>query len=149
MGGALPFTPAQERFRRFHALLEWMPNDIPPSGPWRGYYLYGHGGQKHRMRLNLTFTADGKIQGDGVDDVAPFRVHGQFNCGTSTASWRKAYIGMHSVEYSGVYCQQSICGDWSLIRLAGGFWIWPRSLKQSYSAEEQTELEQLFALNIR
>jgi hypothetical protein len=101
------------------------------------------------MRLNLTFTADGKIQGDGVDDVAPFLVHGRFDCGMSAASWRKAYIGMHTVEYSGVYCQRSICGDWTLIRLTGGFWIWPRSLKQTEFAEEQTELEQPLALNIR
>ena len=126
-----------------------MPNDIPPSGPWKGYYLYDHGGQKHRMRLNLTFSGEGKIHGEGVDDVAPFMIHGRFDFGKSTASWAKAYVGMHTVEYSGIYCQRSICGDWTLARITGGFWIWPRSRKQTEFAEEQAELEQLFALNVR
>ena len=126
-----------------------MPNDIPPSGPWKGYYLYEHGGQKHRMRLNLTFTAEGKIHGEGVDDVAPFLINGRFDFGKSAVSWAKAYVGMHTVEYSGIYCQRSICGDWALARIGGGFWIWPGSLKQSESAEEQAELEQLLALTVR
>ena len=32
----------------------------------------------------------------------------------SAARWTKAYVGMHSVEYSGFYCGQVICGDWTL-----------------------------------
>jgi hypothetical protein len=32
---------------------------------------------------------------------------------------------MHSVEYSGFYCGQVICGDWTLALATGGFWIWP------------------------
>jgi hypothetical protein len=87
-----------------------MKNGIPPSGLWRGYYLYGHGGLKHRMSLNLAFISDGKIEGEGVDDIALFAIDGGFDCATSPANWIKAYVGMHRVEYSGVYCQRAICG---------------------------------------
>jgi len=48
-----------------------MLDDLPPSGAWAGYYLYEHTDFRHRMRLNLTFTVDGSIHGDGVDDIAP------------------------------------------------------------------------------
>ena len=123
-----------------------MLNDVPPSGPWRGYYLYGHGGPKHRMRLSLTFMLDGKIEGEGVDDIAPFAIDGRFDCVTSTANWTKAYVGMHRVEYFGVYCQRAICGDWSLSGSTGGFWIWPGSIEQSEFAEEQEGLDQRLEL---
>jgi len=123
-----------------------MPNDIPPSGPWRGYYFYGHGGLKHRMRLHLIFVGDGKIEGDGIDDVARFVIAGRFDCSTSQANWTKAYRGMHKVEYAGVYCRHTICGDWTLARLTGGFWIWPDSLAQSEFAEEAMETERHLAL---
>src|SRR5580693_2125319 len=100
-------------------------NDIPPSGSWRGYYLYGHG-LKHRMNLNLTFMIDGRIEGEGADDIAQFAIDGRFDCEASTATWTKAYVGMHTVEYSGIYCQRTICGDWYLGAATGGFWIWPQ-----------------------
>ena len=119
-----------------------MPDDLPPSGSWAGYYLYGYGGPKHRMRLNLSFSVDGKIAGDGIDDIAPFVVDGQFDGASSHASWTKTYFGMHSVAYSGIYCQRAICGDWTLVGSSGGFWIWPRSAAQTEFAEEQEEIKQ-------
>jgi len=119
-----------------------MLNDIPPSGPWTGYYLYGHGGLKHYMRLSLVFTPDGKIRGEGVDDVAPFVIDGFFNGATSEASWTKAYVGRHSVKYSGIYSQRAICGDWTLGRLTGGFWIWPGVVAESQKVVTPTELEE-------
>jgi len=115
-------------------------SDIPPSGPWVGYYLYGHGGPRHRMKLGLVFTGDGKIQGDGVDDVARFVVDGFFNGATSQAIWTKAYVGMHKVEYAGFYAQRAICGDWTIARFTGGFWIWPEAFGQSDEAAAQIEL---------
>jgi hypothetical protein len=119
-----------------------MLNDIPPSGLWTGYYLYGHGGPKHHMRLGLVFTPDGKICGKGVDDVALFVIDGLFNSVTSEANWTKAYVGMHSVQYSGIYSQRAICGDWTLIQVTGGFWIWPDVVAQSEKVVAQTELEE-------
>jgi hypothetical protein len=115
-----------------------MPNERPPSGAWAGYYLYAHSETRHRMRLSLTFMMDGSIHGEGIDDVAPFVIEGRFDGASSAAYWTKAYVGMHSVEYSGLYCQRVICGDWTLARATGGFWIWPGNLDQS--AEEQAEV---------
>jgi hypothetical protein len=113
-----------------------MPDEIPPSGPWSGYYLYGHEGRKHHMRLGLAFTPDGKILGDGVDDIAPFVIDGSFNGATGEANWTKAYVGLHTVYYSGIYSRRSICGNWTLGLLTGGFWIWP----ESEEVMEQMEL---------
>ena len=90
-----------------------MVNALPPPGAWTGYYLYAHSGLRHRMRLNLTFTMDGSIHVEGIDDIAPFVIQGRFDCVMSAARWTKAYVGMHSVEYSGFYCGQVICGDWT------------------------------------
>jgi len=118
-----------------------MLDDIPPSGPWTGYYLYGHDGPKHRMRMSLEFTPDGKIRGEGVDDIARFVIDGRLNGATSEANWTKTYVGMHSVEYSGIYSQRTICGNWTLIQFTGGFWIWPEVVAQSERAGAQAELE--------
>ncbi len=119
-----------------------MPRELPPSGGWKGYYLYGHGGLKHGMRLTLTFSPGGPIDGDGVDDIAPFTIHGRFDPASSQATWTKTYAGMHTVEYSGIYCGRTICGDWALGRATGGFWIWPDSLSQSDFTEVETGIEQ-------
>jgi len=119
-----------------------MLNDIPPSGPWTGYYLYGHAGRKHYMRLGLVFTPDGRIRGEGMDDVAPFVIDGLFNGVTREASWTKAYVRRHTVQYFGIYSQRAICGDWTLGILTGDFWIWPDVVPQSEKVVEQTEFEE-------
>jgi hypothetical protein len=95
------------------------------------------------------FMRDGTIEGEGVDDIAPFAIEGRFDCATSMANWTKAYVGMHRVEYFGVYCQGAICGDWSLSGSTGGFWIWPGSVGQSEFAEEQEEFDQRQASRYR
>ena len=118
-----------------------MLNGIPPSGRWKGYYLYSHDGMKHNMSLHLMFAIDGRIDGEGIDDIAPFAITGRFDGATSQASWLKAYRGMHTVQYSGTYCQPSICGDWTLGHFAGGFWIWPSSLSESEFSETLVELD--------
>jgi ABC-type taurine transport system substrate-binding protein len=118
-----------------------MLNGIPPSGRWKGYYLYSYAGVKHQMSLDLTFANDGRLDGDGIDDIAPFIITGHFDCATSQARWLKAYRGMHTVQYTGAYCPPSICGDWILGDIAGGFWIWPSSLSESELSETVVELE--------
>src|SRR5580658_9870535 len=75
-----------------------MANELPPSGGWAGYYLYGHGGSRHCMKLTLTFAANGAIDGDGLDDIATFVITGRFDVVTSAACWTKAYVRMHTVE---------------------------------------------------
>jgi len=112
---------------------------LPPSGPWSGYYHYPDSVAKHRMKLGLAFAPDGRIEGEGIDDIAPFIISGFFDIETCEASWTKNYIGMHRVEYRGVYDGRSICGEWTIIA-SGGFWIWPSGLKESERL--QMELEQ-------
>jgi hypothetical protein len=111
---------------------------LPPSGPWSGYYHYAHDTAKHRMKLGLTFALDGKIHGEGIDDLAEFIITGFFDIRTNQASWTKAYIGMHRVEYRGLYDGRSICGEWTLV-VSGGFWIWPSGLEESERLRAELE----------
>src|SRR5215813_13107915 len=124
----------------------YMPDDaavilLPPSGAWSGYYLYPDIDFKHRMNMNLAFTQDGKIDGDGIDDVAPFKIHGLFHRGANQAAWTKSYIGLHKVEYSGLYDGRSICGNWNIGRSSGGFWIWPSALSEGEWVTASVEIE--------
>ena len=97
------------------------------------------------MKLRLTFSRNGRISGDGIDDIAPFAIDGVFESGSSKAGWTKAYIGMHSVEYNGLYDGPSICGNWTLGIGSGGFWIWPSSLEaqEGEAIEVQEPIEML------
>jgi len=112
---------------------------LPPSGPWSGYYLYGYAGSKHRMSLGLVFSREGKIWGEGIDDIAPFTISGTFDGATNQADWTKSYVGMHSVEYRGFYDQRSICGTWILAMSSGAFWIWPNGMRQSEDVGVEVE----------
>ena len=93
------------------------------------------------MHLLLTFTADGCIEGEGIDDIARFLIDGSFDHVISGARWLKRYVGMHTVAYSGLYCGGTICGDWHLGLATGGFWISPCSTAQSEFAHEEDEAE--------
>jgi hypothetical protein len=119
-----------------------MATEIPPSGRWKGYYLYGDAGFQHRMDMHLTFSLDGRIDGEGIDDVARFTMSGVFDAASSQARWTKAYIGMHTVEYAGLYCGKSICGEWTLGGGTGGFWIWPASLADAESSGAAMGIEE-------
>jgi hypothetical protein len=91
------------------------------------------------MRLGLIFTPDGKILGDGIDDIAPFTIDGVFDPATNLAHWTKSYIGMHRVEYRGRYDGRSISGDWTLAGRSGGFQIWPEALEEGERSEAEVE----------
>jgi len=122
---------------------------VPPSGPWTGYYFYGNGGPKHRMNLTLFFAPDGRISGEGIDDIAAFAIDGFFDAVGNQADWTKSYIGKHSVKYHGLYDQRSICGNWTLVLGSGGFWIWPAGLEaeEGETAEVEEPIEAVPALS--
>ena len=105
-----------------------MPKNLPPSGPWTGYYLYPHTVLRHRMQMSLTFSLDGHIGGEGVDDIGQFVIGGTFDPGSGHASWIKQYVGRHKVDYAGVYNGRAICGHWTIRSTSDGFWIWPEVL---------------------
>ena len=97
----------------------------PPSGPWRGYYLYAPGGRPHDQRMDLSFVG-GIVTGNGRDDIGAFDIAGGYSTDSSLVSWLKAYRGAHSVSYRGYYEKGAIFGGWKIdSQCHGGFKIWP------------------------
>ena len=93
------------------------------------------------MKLQLTFSQDGTIDGDGIDDVGRFTIHGHFDMAQLHAQWTKTYVGRHSVEYDGVYDGRNILGIWSLFWVNGSFRIWPGENFEGIEVGEGIELE--------
>lgn len=110
------------------------------SGPWVGFYTYRGERDKHRMDLGLTFF-NGRISGEGNDDIGRFLIGGRFDAADGECYWRKYYIGAHDVFYRGFYEGRGIWGTWEILADAhGGFHIWPRAnaegKNEAISAEE-------------
>ena len=102
-----------------------MSDELFPSGPWTGFYNYSPK-DKHRMDLGLTF-ANGKMTGDGNDDVGRFTIRGQYDAQTLECSWTKSYVGAHDVFYRGFREGKGIWGTWEIPPFGrGGFHIWPK-----------------------
>jgi hypothetical protein len=109
--------------------------DLFPSGPWTGFYNY-EPGERHRMDLGLAF-ANGRMSGDGVDDVGRFLIKGRYDTTTRECYWTKSYIGSHDVFYRGFREGKGIWGTWEITILDhGGFHIWPRAMGKG---EQRTE----------
>lgn len=112
-----------------------MSDDLFPSGPWAGFYNY-QPGDRHRMRLNLTFE-QGRISGEGIDDIGSFLVKGKYDSGTLECHWTKTYLGAHDVFYRGFREGKGIWGTWEIkVFDHGGFHVWPLA---SGSGGELTE----------
>jgi hypothetical protein len=112
-----------------------MPELNFPSGPWTGFYNYRPGGEQHRMDLSLNFT-NGRIGGDGSDDIWHFGVSGTFDAQAGDCFWHKTYIGMHTIAYIGFRDGKGIWGTWHGGWLFGGFHIWPVSVGNAESVTE-------------
>src|SRR3954465_14236231 len=96
-----------------------------PSGPWHGFYPYRVLTSRHRMDLRLDFKA-GRINGDGIDDIGRFAIDGSYDPESLRCTWRKSYLGAHTVLYDGCYDMGSIYGGWTIPPASkGGFRIWP------------------------
>ncbi|MBE0543729.1 MAG: hypothetical protein IH623_20480 [Verrucomicrobia bacterium] len=112
-----------------------MNHDLFPSGPWTGFYNY-RPQDKHRMELQLAFT-NGRLTGEGNDDVGAFAVRGQFDIQSLECWWTKTYPGSHEVFYRGFREGKGIWGTWEITPFDhGGFHIWPRR-----AGEMETETE--------
>jgi hypothetical protein len=115
-------------------------DDALPSGPWIGYYLYGHSPSHHRMDLDLRFR-DGLLDGTGIDDVAPFTIRGHYDRESLQVTWHKMYA-THDVWYRGFREGRGIWGTWEIGSLGrGGFMIWPRGVGEVESAVAEAEVE--------
>jgi len=75
-------------------------DDQFPSSPWIGFYTYTARDGRHRMDLALEF-ANGRITGEGNDDIGPFVIGGRFDAATRECHWTKNYVGGHEVFYDG------------------------------------------------
>ncbi len=98
-----------------------------PSGDWTGFYTYASGptAVKHPMDCRLQFI-DGRVSGEGVDDVAAFRWTGTYDTALLTCKLVKQYLGRHAVSYDGQVDENGIWGNWHLENFTGGFHIKPR-----------------------
>ena len=102
-----------------------MSDDQFPSGPWRGFYIYGGNKGRHRMDLALDF-GNGTITGEGNDDIGAFIIRGRFDAATRECHWTKTYVGGHDVFYTGFRDGRGIWGTWEIRdATSGGFKIWP------------------------
>jgi hypothetical protein len=116
--------------------------ETPPSGRWVGYYTHAGSQVRHRMDLDLAF-AQGRIRGDGGDDIGPFLISGVIHPDRK-ATWTKTYPGSHDVRYQGFVELGGIWGTWSISPYStGGFRIWPGRLGigDSLITEEEQPLE--------
>jgi len=109
-----------------------MSDKMYPSGPWTGFYNYTPK-DKHRMDLHLTFT-NGRITGEGNDDVGPFVIKGQYDAQSAECHWTKTYAGAHDVFYRGFREGKGIWGTWEIREQShGGFHIWPKESSDTQS----------------
>ena len=81
--------------------------------------------------------ANGKITGEGNDDIGVFTIKGGYDEVTRECHWIKTYAGSHDVHYRGFREGKGIWGTWEItIFDHGGFHIWPR---QAGEGEQQAQ----------
>ena len=115
-----------------------MGDELFPSGPWTGFYNY-QPGDKHRMELHLDF-AQGRITGEGNDDIGRFLIRGNYDGQACECDWIKTYPGSHDVHYRGFREGKGIWGTWDIkVFTHGGFHIWPKGLEEGESRSESAE----------
>lgn len=108
-----------------YAYTALMSTELYPSGLWVGFYNY-QPGDRHRMQLHLAF-ANGRMSGDGNDDIGRFLIKGGYDPHSLECHWTKSYVGAHDVFYRGFREGKGIWGTWEIgILNHGGFHIWPR-----------------------
>jgi hypothetical protein len=109
-----------------------------PSGPWTGFYTYRFHPSKYRTDMVLTF-AQGRMTGEGQDNVGPFVVAGSYDTVSKECTWTKTYVAAHDVFYTGFREGKGIWGNWEIRGVRGGFHIWPLD---SESEAEEKKLEE-------
>jgi hypothetical protein len=85
------------------------------------------------MELSLYFR-DGRMWGDGRDQVGRFLIRGRYELESGKARWSKRYAGKHDVGYDGFNEGKGIWGRWEIPPgqdpdfERGGFHIWPKGM---------------------
>jgi len=105
--------------------LSGVSDALFPSGRWVGYYTYESPADRHRMTMQIEFN-EGRMTGEGTDDVATFEISGRYDAVSCACDWTKVYPASHQVAYHGYREGKGIWGRWEIGLLAhGGFHIWP------------------------
>ncbi|MBI3468555.1 MAG: hypothetical protein HY000_36600 [Planctomycetes bacterium] len=95
-------------------------------------------GRQPMHNLRLTFE-HGRVQGSGVDMVGPFTFSGMI-AENGAVTMRKQYIGMHSVEYMGMYDGEGLmAGEWRIEGFRGP-WLIRIGRATSAAAKEIQEI---------
>lgn len=111
------------------------------SGPWTGFYTYSGQPGRHRMDLSIAF-ANGRITGEGNDDIGAFVLAGSYDAKTRECYWTKSYVGAHDVFYKGFREGKGIWGTWEIGNgPRGGFHIWPLGSGEDDGETESEETE--------
>jgi hypothetical protein len=86
--------------------------------------------------LELTF-ADGRVSGEGTDWVGEFVIGGTYDEATQRVAYTKAYVGKHSIEYTGQRdAEGNISGEWQLGPFRGFFLLVPRPVREATAVAE-------------
>ncbi|XP_065651880.1 uncharacterized protein LOC136079653 [Hydra vulgaris] len=101
------------------------------SGKATGYYIQYE--EKFDMTFDMLALINGRIAGQGDDDIGSFVIHGEYcdmdllTKNESLFTFKKHYIGMHDVDYSGIVTQTKISlsldGNWIIDDLNDSFHI--------------------------
>lgn len=116
-----------------------------PSGQWVGFYTYSERSQRHLMDLLLEFR-DGRIAGEGADDIGSFGIDGRYYPHEGECRWIKTYFGSHSVEYSGFREKKGIWGTWAIGHAKGGFHIWPIGEGMPHELVREEKVEEVIPI---
>lgn len=108
------------------------------SGQWTGFYTYSGHSRRFLMDLVLEFK-QGIMSGEGYDGIGGFVIAGVYSSVTHECSWKKTYVGRHTVEYRGFGENNGIWGTWTLLGTRGGFRIWPLSEGVPLLADKEEE----------
>jgi hypothetical protein len=84
------------------------------TGVWEGWYDYDSNNTRDKVFMDVTMIGS-IISGYGTDQVGDFLVQGSYDDEQLTCCWDKAYIGAHTVYYTGkLEGGKTIKGKWNI-----------------------------------
>lgn len=123
-------------------------DDRFPTGEWVGFFIQPGSPRRYGMELFLEF-ADGNVAGGGKDLIAEFAITGDYEIDTGSCSWKKQYLGMHRVIYTGQASSGGIIGSWVIPdnppSWTGPYFVWPRAMGDLSARFEQALLDVEFS----
>lgn len=104
---------------------EHFGSTIFPGGPVRGQYSYDD--TQCDMELEFFRLVDGRVSGQGADEVGEFTMAGKYNQ-KNEIRFKKQYIEKHAVDYVGLITsagpgQFRIDGKWNIDTRADNFFL--------------------------